>query len=178
VLASTAGWAVGGLTPGLASYRDIIVAGYAAVAVGGILTGVLQWLVLRPYVARAGGWALASMAAVVMVGLVVFGVGVIDVDAGWVIGVALFGTIVGGLQWMVLRRQLSRAGWWVLASTAGWFAGMAAGAVATVGPPLGQHPVPGWAALGAVFGVVTGTVLVWLVRQRPPGSGESSSVRG
>jgi hypothetical protein len=168
VLASIAGWAVGGLMPGLGSYRDIIVAGYAAVAVGAILTGVLQWLVLRRDVARAGGWALAGIVAVAIVGLVVFGVGVINVDIGWVLGVALFGTMVGGLQWMVLRRQVARAGWWVLASTVAWFAAMAGGALAAVDAQYGRHPVLGWVALGVVYGAITGSVLVWMLRQPLP----------
>ena len=144
--------AVGGLMPGLGWYRDIIVVGYAAVAVGGVLAGVLQWLVLRRQVARSGGWALTGIVAVAMVGLVVFGVGMINADLGWVLGVALFGTMVGVLQWLVLRRQVPRAGWWVLASTVGWVAGM----------PLGGFL--GWGALGAVYGAITGGALVWLLR--------------
>jgi hypothetical protein len=53
--------------------------------------------------------------------------------------------------------RLSAAGWgfwlsWVLASTAGWVVGM----------PVGGFV--GWAALGAVYGAMTGFALVWLLR--------------
>ena len=107
VLASTVGWAVGGTVGeavGGGLSRDINVAGYVSVAVGGIAAGVLQWLVLRRQVARAGWWVLASA-------------------VGWVVG--------------------------------GLMAGIAAGIV-------------GWVVAGAVYGAITGPVLVWLLRQPVP----------
>lgn len=36
---------------------------------------------------------------------------------------ALAGALVGGGQWLILRSLFSRAGWWVLATAAGWMAG-------------------------------------------------------
>ncbi len=83
--------------------------------------------------------------------------------AGYV-GVAVGGVVVRVLQWLVLRRQVGRAGWWVLASTVGWAVG------GHVGGTLG------WAVLGAVYGAITGSVLVWLLRQRPSGSEQPSVV--
>ena len=159
VLAGTVGWGVGGpVGVAIGSSRDIIVAGYVGVAVGGIMVGVLQWLVLRRQIASAGWWVLASIVAVAAVGVVVFVVGVVDTDVGWVLGAGLTGTVLGLLQWLVLRRQVARAGWWVLAGTVAWI----------VGGPVGGFV--GWAALGAVYGVITATMLLWLLRQRPPGS--------
>jgi hypothetical protein len=152
------GWFGGGEPKTLQAIPTVILAGYLGVAVGGILIGVLQWLVLRRHVTGAGRWVLASLGAVAVVGVVVFGVGVVNADLGWVGGVSVFGTVVGVLQWAVLRRQVPRAGWWVLASTAGWVVGM----------PLGD--VNGPPGLGAAYGVITGTVLVWLLRRRPPDS--------
>lgn len=133
-----------------------IVAGYSGVVTGAALVGVLQWLVVRRYVTRGFRWVLASFGAVAVVGVAIFGVGVIDPDRGWIAGVILFGTTVGVLQWAVLRQQLPRAGWWVLASTAGWVAGM----------PLGDSGGP--PGLGAAYGATTATALVWLLRQRKP----------
>jgi hypothetical protein len=142
----------------LQSSPTIIWAGYLGVAVGGILIGVLQWLVLRRQLARAGRWVLASLGAAAIVGVVVFGVGMFNADVGWVGGAGLFGTAVGVLQWLVLRRQVARAGWWVLASTVGWVVGM----------PLGD--IVGGPALGAAYGAITGTAMVWLLRQAFPGT--------
>jgi len=152
------GWFSGGEPKTLQSTPTVILAGYLGVAVGGILMGVLQWLVLRRHITRSGRWVLASLGAAAVVGVVVFGVGTVDADLGWVGGVSVFGTVVGVLQWAVLRRQVPRAGWWVLASTAGWVVGM----------PLGD--INGPPGLGAVYGAITGTALVLLLRQRPPGS--------
>ena len=141
----------------LQSIPTVILAGYLGVAAGGILIGVLQWLVLRRHVTRAGRWVLASLGAAASFGVVVFGVGVVNADLGWV-GGGYIGTVVGVLQWLVLRRQVPRAGWWVLASTVGWVVAIPVGDIA--GPP-------GW----AVYGAFTGTTLIWLLRQghsRPP----------
>jgi hypothetical protein len=173
LMAGAVGWGVGvevasfGVPGGLRSLQSspsIIVAGYLGVAAGGILVGVLQWLVLRRQITRAGRWVLANLGAAAVLGVVVFGVGVVNADVGWVGGAGLFGTVIGALQWLVLRRQVARAGWWVLASTVGWI----------VGGPLGG--IVGWIALGAAYGAITGTALVWLLRQAPPGSDQVSAV--
>jgi hypothetical protein len=106
---------------------------------------------------------LASLGAVVFVGLVIAGVGRVDRDLGWILGVSAFGPTVGLFQWLVLRADFPLAGWWVLASTTGWILGMPAGDVN--GPP----------GLGAVYGATTATVLVWLLRQN--GSGGQLGIR-
>jgi hypothetical protein len=163
LMAGAVGWGLGvewgalGSLKTLLSSPNIIVTGYLGVAMGGILAGVLQWLVLRRHVVRAGRWVLASLGAAAVVGVVVFGIGTVNADVGWVVGAALYGTVVGVLQWLVLRRQVARARWWVLASTVGWL----------VGGPLGG--MVGWVGLGAAYGAITGTALVWLLRQGPPG---------
>ena len=143
VLATAVGWSVGGYLGSAAGWglsRGIAVVGYGAgAAAGGIAAGVLQWLVLRQQVARAGWWVLASTVAGAVIGVVgvvvgaAVGFGVRWVDGGpettgansggdWVLGVGLvlYGTVLGVLQWLVLRQQVARAGWWVLASTVGW----------------------------------------------------------
>jgi hypothetical protein len=136
----------------LEAIPDMITAGYLGVVTGAVLVGLLQWLVLRRHLSGALRWIPVNFAALAVVGIVIFGVGTIDRDLGWILGVSLFGTMVGVLQWALLRQQLSRAGWWILASTAGWIAGMPFGDLN--GPP----------GLGAVYGAVTATALVWILR--------------
>lgn len=177
VLASTIGWAIGGpLGLAMDLSRSIIVAGSLGLAGGGLVAGVMQWLALRRYVTRAGWWVLvgpvgAAIAAVVgvMAGLVagLSGDAVVSVNVGWVVGSGVFGTVLGVLQWLVLRRQVSRAGWWVLASTLGW---VASGPVAGIVDAAVDMAV-GWAVLGTVYGAVTGAALVWLLRQPVPSDG-------
>ena len=108
---------------------------------------------------------LASVGAAAVVGVVVFAVGVVDADAGWVVGTGIFGTVAGLLQWRVLKGQVPRAGWWVLASTVGWVVGI------PMGEELGRN------GLGAGYGLITGTVLVWLLRQKSHGADLEGGVR-
>jgi hypothetical protein len=78
-------------------------------------------------------------------------------DLGWVVVTIAFGAALGIAQWLALRRQLPRTGWWVLISAIGWVtAGLLAGAVS---------PPEGWAVVGAVYGAITGYVLVRLLQQ-------------
>ncbi len=161
LLAGALGWGVGvywgwfadGEPTTLQSIPTNIPAAYLGVVVGGTLLGVLQWLVLRRYVARAGRWVFASLGAAAVVAVVILGVGAFNADLGWVVGVSAFGPVAGLLQWTVLRRQIPSASWWVAASSAGWVAGM----------PLGDLNGP--PAHGAVYGAITATGLVWLLRQ-------------
>jgi hypothetical protein len=160
VLASSIGWAVGlaaGFAVGFAIGGAISAIASQSVfgAAVGASVGTMQWLVLRRQVPRAGWWVLDTTLGM--------GVGFALVRAmtptlstvvggGPVYGLmngALVGTLVGALQWLVLRWQISRAGWWVLASALGLAVGFALGQVA-----------------GQLVGVaMTGITLVWLLRQ-------------
>lgn len=149
------GWPDGSEPKTLESIPTDIWGGFLGVVAGGTLIGVLQWLVLRRHVSRAGWWVPATVGASAAVGAVVFGVGGLDADLGWIVGISVFGTVTGLLQWAVLRGQIPLAGWWVLACTVGWVVGM----------PLGD--INGPPGLGAAYGAITATALVWLLRQGP-----------
>ena len=171
VLATTVAFGVGGrLGAALSPSKDLIVIGYLAVTASLILAGALQWLTLRRLIADAGWWVPVSVAAVAIVGILVFGLGLINRDVGWVLGVAVGWIVLGALQWLVLREQVAGAGWWVLANTLGLIVAVpVVGFVtwATGAPPDG--PIGGllrWLAFGAAYGAVTGTALWWLLRER------------
>ena len=138
----------------------------------GAMTGVLQWLVLRGRVSRVGWWVLASTAglAVARGGAAAVASGNSEVLGSFEIAVmALGGAMTGILQWLVLRRQVSRAGWWVLASTVGWGLGMTMeGAGLVLLYVWGTPAYLLWVGSGAVLGAVTGGALVWLLRQPVP----------
>jgi len=75
-------------------------------------------------------------------------------SSGWAIGAAVGGAIAGTLQWLALKRILKGAGWWILATGAGW-----AGS---------RYLTVEWEyyyAQMVVVGVVTG-ILQWLVLRR------------
>jgi hypothetical protein len=176
VLASTVGWIVsvimGLFMCGLS--RDLLGDWSCNLAWGiviGIGVGVMQWLVLRRRVSGVGWWVLASAAAGYGIMQGVPFVLSLSLSFGLLLrftGVAaLGGAVTGILQWLVLRGKVSRAGWWVLASTVGWglcMAVMVAGMEA-VGAVYGSLRMVG---SGAVLGAVTGGALVWLLRQPVP----------
>ena len=193
VLATAAGFAVGGpLESVLGRSSGMMVVVY--VSTGGTAAAALQWLALRRHIAHAGWWIATGIAGGVvagMIGLVVgvgvgVGTGVVEglaagraggvatgiaegtragIDAGAdIAGVAtaiLFGAAVGVVQWLVLQRQIAGSGWLILACSVGWVvSGLSAGVT---------DSAAGWAVLGAVYGVITGCVLVWLLRWRVDG---------
>ena len=144
-----------------------------AIGIGiGIGVGVPQWLVLRRRVSRAGWWILASAAGGVVIFLA-FSLGYLESmeSFGDLLSftgvVALGGAVAGILQWLVLRGKVSRAGWWVLASTVGWALGMAVSEVIPWGGTDEDSLVPS-VMTGVVLGAVTGAALVWLLRQSAP----------
>jgi len=178
VLASTVGMFVGfnmgfflaAFTHLVLGLGDRLAFSFFGIALG-IGVGVLQWLVLRRRVYRVGWWVLASAAG----GYGILQAGFEGLSESLSFGallsftgvVALGGAVTGLLQWLVLRGQVSRAGWWVLASTVGWgLVGAVLGAF-----PWGVGDTDALVALvvtGAVLGAVTGGALVWLLRQPVP----------
>jgi hypothetical protein len=142
----------------------------------------LQWAVLRRQVSRALWWLLATL-----VGIPVGAAASIPVlaamdtagqeVAGVLVGITLFGGVLGAVQWLVLKRHVRSAAWWIPASAASWLlyvgvdiasrkAGLLLPGYELFGR-LGQIEV---AMLGYAFlsyGVITGLLLVWLLARRP-----------
>ena len=126
---------------------------YESVAAGGIIVAVFQCLLLRSYTRKAWHWILAAIQASAGGGLLVWGVGVLNPNLGWVVGVLLYGLFSGVCQWFVLRREWSHAGWWVFVSTMAWLVALPIG---DLGGP------PGW----SIYGALTGASMVWFVRRQ------------
>lgn len=166
VLASTVGWYSGfyvGIFGTLAVEAILPNYGGAVLWAGlGAGVGILQWFVLRWRVSRSGWWVLASilgLAVAAVLGTAVAlarGYSIMPWSPAVVAGVG--GAMAGIMQWFVLRRQVSRAGWWVLASTVGWAVSMEATGFLS----------PNMAMAVVGLGAVTGLALVWLLRQPVP----------
>jgi hypothetical protein len=94
--------------------------GYAFLPLLGLLTGVLQYLLLRFYIPRMGWWIAATaigwLLAAVVLGL--FALFSITLYPALAI-VLIFGSIRLP-QWLVLRRRVPRAALWILAGVLGW----------------------------------------------------------
>jgi len=174
VLASTAGLGMGWSAGTIVSLTVSVEGDIAALAVasagwaaGGALMGATQWLVLRKQMSRAGWWVLASSPSfgLGMVGgtrVAVVLSGVLSGVLIWAVWWGLWGAMLGAAQWLVLRRRVSRAGYWVLASTVG------AGTCGAVLGALYQAGIEGASFFlgSALFGAITGAALVRLL-QRP-----------
>ena len=80
--------------------------------------------------------------------------------AGAVVGLGL-----GSAQWLVLRRHVRSAGWWILANSLGWLAGLSLGSGIT-----DSVGIPGnLLVVRVVSGAATGGMLSYLLG----GSGQS-----
>ena len=141
----------------------------------GLAGGFMQWLVLRRRIAGAGWWVPATSLgfpiALVIAEDAMRLVG--DFTAAPILQGVLFGVLSAITPWLVLRRQIARAGWWLPAHLLGSLVGGALGIVSfhVVGL-IGFYELV-WAAAGAMFGAglgaITGITLVWLLRQPVPG---------
>jgi hypothetical protein len=99
----------------------------------------------------------------------------------WSLGGIAIGTVVGSMQWLVLRRHVPRAGWWVLAGAAGSVAGTLLiyalnGTVPSLLNPFGVDleryfliTIVYGTIGGITYAIITGSALVWLLRQTRSG---------
>jgi len=141
----------------------------------GTVIGAFQQRVLRRRLGDARRWALATAAGLGagMALAVAMGLGgtpglAAQITQGAVAG-AVNGTVIGTMQWLVLRSQIPGARWWVAASIAGWAAGAAAGdgvAYFAEGLDLVVAPI--------VAASVTGIALVWFLHSRPGDAPETA----
>lgn len=134
----------------------------------GASVGIAQWLVLRRRIASIRWWVLVS--------IVGFGVGNaigeaslqgIPAVVGHGLSGAMIGVSIGAAQWLVLRRHVPRARWWVPANVLAWVLGWSIISLveeSMVWPILVVY-IAG--AIGAaVAGAITGMALIWLSRPR------------
>ena len=151
-------------------------------AVEGAALGLAQFIALRPAFPALSGraWVLGTaLGAVVayllaMIAVALFGAGTIPVVLLVLAGVALgagFLVSIGLSQWLVLRKHLRHAGWWIPANAAAWTIGVAVpfGTFALVpdGAPFWAWATAGIAGgvlMGLVVGALTGMALVRLWR--------------
>jgi hypothetical protein len=168
------GWAAG---EAVASFvpEDTILLGTVHSAVIGLILGIMQWLILRRHLEGAGRWVLATL-----IGSAVGGA--VGLAASFAAGATViqpwallpFGIALGVCQWLVLRTQFPGSGWWTLAYALGLPLSFVIGLVVsfTVGFEWEDVDVIFrvvsltffGAVAGAVFGMLSGGLLVWFLR--------------
>ena len=130
ILAGTVGWP---LTSPLLLFLHVVA-----------LAWIMQQFFVRRQVSRASKRLLASVLAFAVIAAVVLATGVLlfifffaggpffgptRIDVVWALYLylaglgALFGAVIGVMQWLLLRRQVSRASWWVLGNIVAFAAG-------------------------------------------------------
>jgi hypothetical protein len=91
----------------------------------GLLSGILQYSLLRLYIPKMGGWILATMAGYLLVFVALVLLTRIYEEAfltlwNGTLAFAAIGGVIGLSQWVFLRLRIPKAGWWVFASILGW----------------------------------------------------------
>ncbi|MFC9964548.1 MULTISPECIES: hypothetical protein [Nocardia] len=154
----------------------------------GAVLGLFQARALRPVIPDLGyrAWIVATALGAVVAWSVAMMLARLDAVRAWPTSVAISALCVGAAvvisalgvaQWVVLRRYLSRAGWWIAATAASWAAGLISFAVFTSplwhqGQPAAQIAaigVAGGLLMAAVMAAVSGRFLVWLLRSQTNG---------
>jgi hypothetical protein len=146
-----------------------VVGNAAAGVIHGAEFGIAQWLILRRQGHKVGWWVAASIVGF-MIGFpltkALFG----ELSSGLVVAAVeggVVGAIVGALQWLVLRRRVAHAGWWVLASTLAWALSTVLGEAGALA--AGEDFVAD--LLRVILGAaLTGAGMVWLLRQAAYGA--------
>lgn len=137
---------------------------YTFVPIVGLFIGLLQYGLLRRYLPHMGwwvlvtigGWVLGALLIIISVWLKFWTYESFEID----LALILMGLSIGVGQWLLLRRRLSRAGWWVGANVLGW------GLVGLIsGDSLDQF---GLLALGFLPACVTVMILALLMKRAIP----------
>jgi hypothetical protein len=174
ITATGIGWAFGEAAASFIS-EDSVLLGTVHTAVSGVVLGMSQWLVLRSRIEMAGRWIVATAIGSGLGGAVGFaasfasGASVIQPWALLPLGVAL-----GVCQWLILRSQLARAGWWILAYALGLPVSFVVGLLVSFALGFEWEGVDavfrvvslGFFGMvtGAVFGAISGALLIALLR--------------
>ena len=179
--AETPAFLVGVVPSGNESNTSGWTVGWAIVAGGalaGATFGTFQRFVLRRTIPQVNRWIWVSTAGFAIAFTVVWALGGARygdlahhalphaIDLAGPLGGALIGAVFGASQWLILRRHVRGAGWWVPANIGGFVAGWILAAATPVdGVPA--HFVGG-SVVGLVLAAITGAALVWSLRQRRP----------
>lgn len=176
IVATSVGWALaaGGRAIFLPSsndnFWDAIYRSIAFISVmlfSGILVGLAQWLILQRRLPHSRWWIAATFIGTVAESIVFLVEGAQGSESPWansLVKALVVGASVGIAQSYGLRvHQVRRAGWWILASTVGYFATLVASSA------FGVNSVAGYwinvTLQGVMVGVITGLAMIWLLRE-------------
>jgi len=136
IMATTLGWFLGGL---IFSSLSLITSG--------LFIGIFQWLVLQGRIAHPWHWIISTFSGWTVGYLIMF----FAIPRGFeVFDGVIIGLTTGIAQWVILRRKLHWAGWWIIFSVIGCITGLTL--------------LPGVMLTGTMAGALTGLALEILLR--------------
>jgi hypothetical protein len=154
VIASAFGWRLGWLASGYVPGKFSI---FTIGLVYGTVLSFGQWLIIRTELRNSLGWVVASIIGYT-IGLSAGAFAATNLSfTGFRFGLvagAIFGTVAGILQGIILSRQVSRAYIWLPASIFAWTTAF-----------FYYSPISFWVGgfYGVVSSLITGTALMWLL---------------
>lgn len=148
-------------------------------AIGGLVIGTAQWLVLQRRLPKAGWWIVATAIAWGLIGQSKLGA------LGWVVPKGLYsvglrslyggfdglqtGALLGALQYFVLRKHIPNATSWIAGNSIGWAIGLAMawsiGAILRIKTGLFLGEVIGLGLGWIAIATITGVWLSWLLQR-------------
>jgi hypothetical protein len=137
IMATTLGWLLG----------SVLLPNLPAIAAG-VGVGVLQWPILYRRIPQAWRWVLAT--AIAWIGGSILLLIAVPSDLQLLLAGLVLGPLVGLAQWLILRREVHWAGWWIVISAMAWITGLTL--------------LPGILVTGAMAGAMTGIALALLLR--------------
>lgn len=140
IMATTVGWLLGSLL-----FRGI------PIVVAGAFIAGFQWAVMYQRIHKAWRWAVWSSIGWIagyLLAMIIF-----PTNSKILLGPVLGGA-VGISQWLLLRKEVDWAGWWIIFSILGWTTGLTL--------------LPGMLSSGALPGALTGLALLLLFRFSSP----------
>ena len=140
IMATTLGWLVGSLL-----FNGI------PLVISGVTIATFQWSVLYKRIQKSWRWQVFSSLAWIGGTILLFLL--FPEQMGFLSG-PLLGTALGIVQWLILRKELEWAGWWIPISIIAWTTGLTL--------------MPGFLSSGALPGALTGLTLVILFRYSSP----------
>ncbi len=117
-----------------------------ALVTTGLAIGILQWYTIRQRFKAAWRWIVASTLGWALgAALILF---LVPAEAAFLAGVVT-GLTLGTAQWLLLRREVSWAGWWIPINIVAWTTGFAF--------------LSGMLLTGVSAGLITATAMALLV---------------
>lgn len=179
VILSMLGWvAVTGLSLLFPDNLDVLLPGPAFYIVWALVLFIMgagialvQWFVLRRYFVRAVWWAISSGMGMLVGTMVAFPLKLRDlylrpsgIQLDEIMYGAVFGFLMGLIQWLVFRTWVKSAGWWVVGCTLGWSLGMTVGEILPLNWSSSSASIIYGTLTEAIPIAVTGFALVILLR--------------